>query len=159
MGLTAAPSLSNTSPATPAVSPAWTGQSSPHCPCHLQNWPDPPTSPNPKGGAAATAPPAHPMTHPSTSAPQMRCAMVVSASPTCPHTMRTRRWRCHCQPSEAPCWGTFSEAGLLISTPTPEPSALRCNFSKTPLTPPSPTQTLLFSHAHTPAPSPTRSQK
>lgn len=134
MGLTVAPSLSNTSPATPAVSPAWTGLSSPHCPCHLQSSPDPPTSPNPQGGAVVTAPPAHPMTHPSTSAPQMRCATVASGSPTCPHTMRTRRWRCHCPPSEAPCWERLSEAGDLISTPTPEPSAQRCDHPKSPNT-------------------------
>ena len=103
MGLTAAPSLSNTLPAMPAVSPAWTGQLSPHCPCHHRSRPDLPTPPNPERGNTATAPPAHPTTHPSTSVPLMRCATAASASPTCQRTMRTRRWRCRCPPSEAPC--------------------------------------------------------
>ena len=132
MGLTAPPSLSNTLPAMPAVSPAWTGRSSPHCPCPHRSLLDPPTRPNPQGGNAVTAPPARPMTRPSTSVPLMRCATVVSASPTCPHTMRTRRWRCRCPPSEAPCWGRPREDGLPNFTPTPEPSAPRCDHHKNP---------------------------
>lgn len=132
MGLTAAPSLSNTLPATPAVSLAWMGRSSPRCPCHHQSRLDPPTPRNLQGGDAATALPAPPMTPPSTSVPLMRCAMAVSASPTCPRTMRTRRWRCRCPPSEAPCWGTPSVAGHPISIPTPEPSAPKCDHPKPP---------------------------
>lgn len=131
MGLTAAPSLSNTSPATPALSLAWMGRSSPHCPCHLQSRPDPPTSPKPQGPVAATAPPAHLMTHPSTFVPPMKCATAASASLTCPRTTRTRRWRCHCLLSVAPCWGRLSEAGLLISTPILGPSAPRCDHPVT----------------------------
>lgn len=130
MGLTAPPSLSNTLPAMPAVSLAWMGLLSPHCPCHHQSHPDPLTPPNPKWGNAITAPPAHPMTHPSTFVPPMRCATVASASPTCPHTMRTRHWLCRFQPSAAPCWGRPNEAGPLIFTPTPEPSAPRFNHFK-----------------------------
>lgn len=126
MGLTAAPSLSSTLRATPAVSLAWRGRSSlPH-----RRQPDPSTPPNPRGGNAVTAPPAHPMTRPFTFAPRMRCATAESASPTCLHTMRTRRWRCRCPPSEDPCWGRRIEAGLRTSTPTPEPSAPRCDHPK-----------------------------
>lgn len=128
MGLTAAPSLSNTLPETPAASRGWTGPSSPRCPCHHRSRPGPPTLPNLEEVlAAATAPPAPRTTHLSTSAPQMRCATAVSASPTCPHTTTTRRWRCRCPPSEAPCWGRRLEQDLLISIPTLEPSAPRCD--------------------------------
>lgn len=127
MGLTVAPSLSNTLLATPAASLAWTDQSSPLCHCRHQSRPNPLTPPNLQWGNTATVPPAHPTTRPSTSVPQTRYATVESASPTCQHTMRTRRWRCRCPLSEAPCWGTASAVALLISTPTPEPSALRCD--------------------------------
>lgn len=134
MGLTVPPSLSNASPATHAVSPAWTGRSSPRCPCLRQNRLDPPSAPNMRGGSEVTAPPARPMIHPSTSAPPTRCTTAANASPTCPPTTRTRLWPCRCPPCTAPCWGTPSEADLRISTPTPEPSALRCNLADTPCT-------------------------
>lgn len=133
MGLTAPPSLSNTLPATPAVSQAWTGPSSPRCPCRHRCRPNPTNPPKPPGGDAATVPPAHPTTRPFTSALQMKCATVASASPTCPRTMTTRRCRCRCPRSEAPCWGRRSEVGLLNSTPTPAPSAPKCDH---PLPPP-----------------------
>lgn len=103
MGLTAPPSLSNTLPATPAVSQAWTDPSSPRCPCRHRCRPNPTNPPKPPGGDAATVPPAHPTTRPFTSALQMKCATVASASPTCPRTMTTRRCRCRCPQSEAPC--------------------------------------------------------
>lgn len=127
MGLTAPPSLSNALPATPAASPAWTARSSPRCPCLRQNRPDPPSAPNMRGAREVTAPPARPTTRPSTSAPPTRCTTAASASPTCPLTTRTRLWPCRCPPCTAPCWGTPREADLWISTPTPEPSAPRCN--------------------------------
>lgn len=127
MGLTAPPSLSNTLPATPAVSQAWTDPSSPRCPCRHRCRPNPTNPPKPPGGDAATVPPAHPTTRPFTSALQMKCATVASASPTCPRTMTTRRCRCRCPRSEAPCWGRRSEVGLLNSTPTPAPSAPKCD--------------------------------
>lgn len=129
MGLTAPPSLSNTSPATPAVSPAWMGPSSPRCPCLRRNHLDPLSAPSTQGGSEATAPPAPPMSRPSTSAPLKRCTMAASASPTCPRTTRTRHWPCRCPLCTAPCWGTPSEDDLRISTPTPEPSALRCDLA------------------------------
>lgn len=127
MGLTAALSLSNTLLATPAASQAWTGQLSPLCRRRHLCRPNPSTPPKLPWANAATVPPVHPTTPPSTSVPLMRCATVESASPTCRHTMRTRRWRCRSPPSEDPCWGTPSVVGLLISTPTPEPSAPRCD--------------------------------
>lgn len=141
MGLTVALYLSNTLPATPAVSRAWTVRSSPPCPCRHQCRPNPTTPPKPPGGDAATVPAARPMTHPFTSALQMKCVTAASASPTCPRTMTTRRCRCHCLLSGAPCWGRPSVAGLLNSTPTHEPSARRCD----PQPPPHPPQT----HRHT----------
>lgn len=131
MGLTAPPSLSNTLPATPAVSPAWMGPSSPRYPCRRRNRLDPLSAPSTQGGSEVTAPPAPPTSRPSTSAPAKRCTMAVSASPTCPRTTRTRLWPCRCPPCTAPCWGTPSEADLRISTPTPEPSALRCDLADT----------------------------
>lgn len=133
MGLTAAPSPSNTLPATPAVSQAWTDPSPPRCPCRHRCRPNPTNPPKPPGGAAATVPPARPTTRPFTSALQMKCATVASASPTCPRTMTTRRCRCRCPRSEAPCWGRRSEVGLLTSTPTRAPSAPKCDR---PLPPP-----------------------
>lgn len=131
MGLTAPPSLSNTLPATPAVSPAWMGPSSPRCPCLRRNRPDPLSAPSTQEGSEVTAPPARPTSRPSTSAPSTRCTTAASASPTCPRTTRTRLWPCRCLPCTAPCWGTPSEADLQISTPTPEPSALRFDLVDT----------------------------
>lgn len=130
MGLTAPPSPSNAWPATHAVSPAWTGPSSPRCPCLRQNH----LAPNMRGGSELTAPPARPMIHPSISAPPTTWTTAADASPTCPLTTRTRLWPCRCLPCTAPCWGTPSEADLRISTPTPGPSALRCNLTDTPCT-------------------------
>lgn len=103
MGLTAPPSPSNTSPATPAVSPAWTGPSSPRCPCLRRNRLDPLSAPSTPGGSEVTAPPAPPTSRPSTSAPPKRCTTAASASPTCPRTTRTRHWPRRCPLCTAPC--------------------------------------------------------
>lgn len=129
MVLTAPPSLSNTSPATPAASRAWMGPSSPRCPCLRRNRLDPLSAPSTQGSSEATAPPAPPTSRPSTSAPPKRCTTAASASPTCPRTTRTRHWPRRCPPCTAPCWGTPSEDDLRISTPTPEQSALRCDLA------------------------------
>lgn len=131
MGLTVPPSLSNALPAMHAASPAWTGPSSSRCPCLRLNRLDHPSAPNTRWRSEVTAPPARPTIHPSTSAPPTRCTTAASASPTCPLTTRTRLWPCRCPLCTAPCWGTPSEADLRISTPTPEPSALRCNLTTT----------------------------
>lgn len=128
MGLTAPPSLSNTLPAMPAASPPWMARSSRHCPCRRRSSPDPPSQrPNPPQGSGVSAPPAPPTTPPSTSEPLTRCATVASASPTCPRTMRTRHWPCLFPSSAAPCWGRAVEGGPPSFTPTPEPSAPRCD--------------------------------
>lgn len=152
MGLTAPPSLSNTLPATPAVSPAWTARSPRHCPCRPRSRPDSPTQPNPRGGNAVSAPPAHPTTRPSTSGPLMRCATAASASPTCPRTMRTRHWPCLSPSSAAPCWGRTVEGAPPNFTPTPEPSALRCDHLVGKARQEHPhTQRRSFPHSHAPS--------
>lgn len=142
MGLTAPPSLSNTLPATPAASPPWMARLSRHCPCRRRSRPDPPRHwPSPPQGSAVSAPPAPPTTRHSTSEPLTRCATAASASPTCQRTMRTRHWPCLFPSSAAPCWGRAAEGAPPSFTPTPEPSAPRCDPPRQRTPPGTPTPT------------------